>query len=100
MMQGTACFQLDGFPDAAGSRRWIYDGRVVCFSNEGEFPGLWQIASALGVAILFIAPALLWRIMIQVQQIDASARTPFQITLLDAYSGTHASNACHWKVVM
>jgi hypothetical protein len=100
MMQGTTCFQLNGFPDAAGSRRWMYDGRVVCFSNDGEFPGRWQIASAFGVSILFIAPAVLWRIMVHIQRMDKNLRTPFQKTLLDAYSGTHSSNACHWKVIM
>jgi hypothetical protein len=100
MMQGTTCFLLNGYPDAAGSRRWIYDGRVVCFSNDGEFPGRWQVASAFGIAILFIAPAVLWRIMTNIQRMNKILRTPFQETFLEAYSGTHASNACHWKVVM
>jgi hypothetical protein len=100
MMQGTSCFQLNGFSDAAGSRRWIYDGRVVCFSNAGEFSGQWQVASALGVAIVFLAPAALWRIMIQIERKVSKDRSAFEKTLLAAYSGTHASNACHWKVVM
>lgn len=100
MMQGTSCFQLNGFSDAAGSRRWIYDGRVVCFSNAGEISGQWQVASALGVAIVFLAPAVLWRIMIQVERKGVSHRSPFEKNLLDAYLATHASNARHWEVVM
>ena len=100
MMQGTSCFQLNGFSDAAGSRRWIYDGRVVCFSNAGEFSGQWQVASALGVAIVFLAPAVLWRIMIQIERKVSKDQSAFEKNLLEAYSGTHASNACHWKVVM
>jgi hypothetical protein len=98
LMQGTACFRLDGFPDAAGKLRWIYDGRVACFSNDGDFQGRWQIASAFGVAIVLAAPTFLWRMMVRIQSMEK--RTPFQDTLLQAYSGAHSSNARHWKVVM
>jgi hypothetical protein len=98
LMQGTACFRLDGFPDAAGKLRWIYDGRVACFSNDGDFQGRWQIASAFGVAIVLAAPTFLWRMMVRIQSMEK--RTPFQDTLLQAYSGSHSSNARHWKVVL
>ena len=98
LMQGTACFRLDGFPDAAGKLRWIYDGRVACFSNDGDFQGRWQIASAFGVAIVLAAPTFLWRMMVRTQSMVK--RTPFQDTLLQAYSGSHSSNARHWKVVL
>jgi hypothetical protein len=100
MMQGTACVRLNGLLDAADGLRWFYDGRVVCFSDSGEFSGLWQIVPAIGVALALIAPALLWRLMLGIQQLDKSLRSSFQETLLNAYSTPYCSHACHWMVVM
>ena len=60
MMQGTACVRLDGLVDSNFFGNWIYDGRVSCFSNSGEAPGLWQVASVFGVALVIIAPAALY----------------------------------------
>jgi CRP/FNR family cyclic AMP-dependent transcriptional regulator len=100
MMQGTACFFLDGLRDAAGSRRWIYDGRVACFSNNGDMPGQWQVASAVGVALVLIAPAVLWRIMVRVERMEIPQRSAFQNSFFVEYSGVYASHARHWMVVM
>jgi hypothetical protein len=100
MMQGTACFRLNGFLDDTEHLRWIYDGRVACFSDSEDFPGRWQIASAFGVALCVLAPAVLWGAMSAIQQIATHERTPFQQTLWDAYSGHRPSNAYHWMVVM
>jgi hypothetical protein len=100
MMQGTACFFLDGLRDAAGSRRWIYDGRVACFSNNGDMLGQWQVASAVGVALVLIAPAVLWRMMVRVERMETLQRTAFQESFFVEYSGVYASHARHWMVVM
>jgi hypothetical protein len=100
MMQGTACFRLNGFLEDTEHLRWIYDGRVACFSDSKDFPGRWQIASAVGVALCVLAPAVLWGAMSAIQQIETRLRTPFQQTLWDAYSGHRPSNAYHWMVVM
>ncbi len=100
MMQGTACFHLDGLLDAAGERRWIYDGRVACFSNSGVLPGEWQAASAIGVAVMLVAPACLWRIMVRLESMEKHERSQFQESALVAYSGIYASNARHWMVIM
>jgi len=99
LMQGTACIQLSGFPDAAGTLRWIYDGRVVCFSDDGDLPGSWQAASAIGVAFALMAPAALWRLMVRIQKVGRK-QTPFEESLVTAYSGPHSANARHWMVVM
>jgi hypothetical protein len=100
MMQGTACVRLEGLFDAADDLRWIYDGRVACFSDSGELPGRWQLASAFGVVVVLIAPAALWRLMLGIQRLDEHLRSPLQQTLLEAYSGAYFSNARHWTVVM
>jgi hypothetical protein len=100
MMQGTACVRLNGFLDADDDLRWIYDGRVACFSDSGDFPGQWQIAPAWGVALFFLLPAALWKVTSRIQKMEKRLRTPFQETLWEAYSGPHSSNACHWMVVM
>jgi hypothetical protein len=100
MMQGTACYRLNGFLDADADLRWIYDGRVACFLDSGEFPGRWQIASAFGVALVVLAPAMLFRAMSAIKQTEKRLRSSFQQTLWDAYSSHHASHACHWMVVM
>ncbi len=99
-MQGTACYRLNGFLDAADDLRWIYDGRVACFADSGDFPGRWQIAAAFGVALFVLAPAVLWKVMSAIKRTEKRVRTPFQQTIWDAYSGLHSSNACHWMVVM
>jgi hypothetical protein len=100
MMQGTACVRLEGLFDAADDLRWIYDGRVACFSDSGELPGRWQIASAIGVVVVLIAPALLWRIMLGIQRLDERLRSPLKQSALEAYSGPYFSHARHWMVVM
>jgi hypothetical protein len=100
MMQGTACVRLDGLVDSNFFGNWIYDGRVSCFSNSGEAPGLWQVASVFGVALVIIAPAVLLQIMRRIAWTEKRFRTQLQETLLEAYSGSYAANACHWKVVM
>ena len=100
MMQGTACFYLNGLYEAAEERRWIYDGRVACFSNSGDFPGKWQLASAIGVAVVLIAPAALWRMMAHLQLMGKLRRSNFQEGALLAYSGIYATNARHWMVVL
>jgi hypothetical protein len=100
MMQGTACVRLTGLFDATDELRWIYDGRVACFSDSGDLPGRWQVAPAIGVIFVLIAPALLWRAMLEIQRLDENLRSPFQQTLLEAYSGLYYSNARHWMVVM
>jgi len=100
MMQGTACVRLEGLFDAADDLRWIYDGRVACFSDSGELPGRWQVASAIGVVVVLIAPAALWRTMLGIQRLDERLRSTFQQTVLDAYSDLFFSNAQHWMVVM
>jgi hypothetical protein len=100
MMQGTACIRLYGLFDPADELRWIYDGRVACFSDSGELPGLWQVAPVIGVVLALIAPAVLWRIMLGIHELDERLRSTFQKTLLDAYSGLFFSNARHWMVVM
>ena len=99
-MQGTACFQLKGLQDAAGERRWIFDGGVSCFSDAGNRNGLWQYATAIGVAVVFIAPAALYRLMVHFHKIEDILRSPFQQSFLEAYAGAHASHARHWKVLL
>jgi hypothetical protein len=100
LMQGTACVRLEGLFDAADDLRWIYDGRVACFSDSGELSGRWQVASAIGIVAVMIAPTLLWRIMLGIQRLDERLRSPLQDTLLEAYYGPYFSNARHWMVVM
>jgi hypothetical protein len=100
MMQGTSCIQLDGMADSNIGGNWIYDGRVACYSNSGIVSGRWQVASAIGVAVVLIAPALLLRIMLRIARLEKSQRTQLQETLLEAYSGAHPPSACHWKVIM
>jgi hypothetical protein len=100
MMQGTSCVSLDGLMNSNIVGHWIYDGRVACFSNAGAVSGLWQIASAFGVAAVLVAPAILLRTMQRIARLDKSLRTQLEDTLLQAYSGNYAPNASHWKVVM
>jgi hypothetical protein len=100
MMQGTACYRLNDFRDADDHLRWIYDGRVACFSDSGDLPGRWQVAPAFGVALCALAPAVLWRITSRIKRLEKKMRLPFQETLLEEYSSAHSSNACHWMVVM
>jgi hypothetical protein len=100
MIQGTLCFHLDGLRDAAGELRWVYDGRVVCFSNAGDLPGEWQVASVVGVVVVLIAPAALWRIMVRLQRLGKQKRSNFQESALLAYSGIYCPNARHWQVVL
>jgi hypothetical protein len=96
MMQGTSCVNLDGLMGSNLGGYWIYDGRVACFSNAG----LWQVASAFGVAAVLVAPAILLRTMQRIVHLEKNLRTELQSTLLEAYSGNYAANASHWKVVM
>lgn len=100
MMQGTSCVSLDGLMNSNIVGHWIYDGRVSCFSNAGAVSGLWQVASAFGVAAVLVAPAILLRTMQRIARLDKSLRTQLEDTLLQAYSGNYAPNASHWKVVM
>jgi hypothetical protein len=100
MMQGTACIRLTDLPGAENELRWIYDGRVACFSDSGELPGLWQVAPAIGVAFVLVAPFMLWRLMLGIQRMEQSSRSKFQQTLLAAYSGPYFSRTRHWMVVM
>ena len=100
LMKGTACFRLNGYVNAADDRRWIYDGRVACFSDSGDLPGRWQVASAFGVAVVLIAPVFLWRMMVKIHRLEKHLRSAFQVTLMEAYSGPHSPRACHWMIVM
>jgi hypothetical protein len=100
LMKGTACFRLNGYVNAADDRRWIYDGRVACFSDSGDLPGRWQVASAFGVAVVLIAPVFLWRMMVRIHRLEKHLRSAFQVTLMEAYSGPHSPRACHWMIVM
>lgn len=100
MMQGTSCIRLTGLLEAEDELRWIYDGRVACFFDSGELPGRWQVLPAVGVVFVLIAPVVLWRIMVGIKRLDECMRSPFQRTLLEAYSGPYFSNAFHWMVVM
>jgi hypothetical protein len=100
LMQGTACIRLSGLLDVSNEFRWIYDGRVACFSDSGELPGRWQVAAAIGVAVVLVAPFILWRMMLGIQRLDQTLRSPFQQILLEAYFGPYFSHACHWMVVM
>lgn len=100
MMQGTSCVNLDGLMNSNIGGNWIYDGRVACFSNSGDVSGLWQVASAFGVAAVLVAPAILLRTMQRIARLDKPVRSQLQNTLLEAYSGNYAPNASHWKVVM
>jgi len=100
LMQGTACVRLSGLQDSVGENRWIYDGRVVCFSNFGDYSGEWQIASGAGVAVALIAPAGLWRMMVRLLAMGKQQRSQFQESVLQTYLGVYASNARHWMVIM
>jgi hypothetical protein len=100
MMQGTACYHLEGLGDAGGELRWIYDGRVACFSNDGDFPGQWQVASAVGVALALAAPAALWILMVRLLRMGKKKLSKFQESLLQEYLGAYSLNARHWMVLM
>jgi hypothetical protein len=101
LMKGTACIRLNGYVNGADdTTRWIYDGRVACFSDSGDLPGQWQIASAFGVAVVLLAPVFLWRLMVQIQRLEKHLRSTLQVTLWEAYAGPHSPKACHWMIVM
>ena len=100
MLQGTQCLRLDGIDAPGGDLRWLYDGRVACFSNEGQVHGTWQIGSAVGVAICLILPAALMLKMMAIEATDAGERSEMQSIAYASYSGPYAEEATHWTVVM
>jgi hypothetical protein len=51
LVHATSCVNLEGFNESVDTLRWYYDGRVVCFSNNGKLDGRWQIAAVVFVAV-------------------------------------------------
>jgi hypothetical protein len=51
LVQATSCLDLQDLNDSAGTFRWYYDGRVLCYSNNGKLDGRWQIAASFFVAV-------------------------------------------------
>jgi hypothetical protein len=100
MLQGTQCLRLDGIDAPGGDLRWLYDGRVACFSNDGQVHGTWQIGSAVGVAVCLILPAALMLKMMAIEASDAGQRSEMQSIAYVFYSGPYAQDATHWTVVM
>jgi hypothetical protein len=78
----------------------LYDGRVACFSNEGDVSGTWQYGSAVGVVVSIVSPALLMISMMRANAMDPDIRSEFQSSSLAAYSGPYVEGAFHWTVVM
>ena len=70
MLHGTQCISLRGINEPGGDSRWLYDGRVACFSNEGEIPGRWQIAPAFGIVAAILSPSILMIHMLRIHAID------------------------------
>lgn len=100
MLQGTQCLRLRGIDASGGELRWLYDGRVACFSNEGELSGTWQFGSAVGVAIALLSPALLLVTMMRIEATDSKLRSELHSIFFTAYSGPYLEGASHWTVVM
>ena len=100
MLQGTQCVRLPGIDAPGGPLRWLYDGRVACFSNEGDVSGTWQFGSAVGVVVSIVSPAILMISMMRANAMDPDIRSEFQSSSLAAYSGPYVEGAFHWTVVM
>jgi hypothetical protein len=100
MLQGTQCVRLPGIDAPGGPLRWLYDGRVACFSNEGEVSGTWQFGSAVGVVVSIVSPALLMIIMMRANAMDPDIRSELHSISLAAYSGPYVEGAFHWTIVM
>ncbi len=100
MLHGTQCISLPGINAPGGDDRWLYDGRVACFSNEGEIQGGWQIAPAFGIVAAFVSPAILMSRMMRIDAMDPDSRSELQAISLAAYSGPYQQGAFHWTVVM
>jgi CRP-like cAMP-binding protein len=100
MLQGTQCLRLRGIDAPGGELRWLYDGRVACFSTEGEVSGAWQFGSAVGVAIALLSPALLLVTMMRIEATDPKLRSELHTISFTAYSGPYLEGASHWTVVM
>jgi hypothetical protein len=83
-----------------GELRWLSDGRVACFSNDGEVQGRWQYAPAFGIVIALLLPAVLMHLMMRIEATDPDARSELQTIVLAAYSGPYKKEAFHWTVVM
>jgi CRP-like cAMP-binding protein len=100
MLQGTQCVLIRGIGAPGGDLRWLYDGRVACFSDEGQVSGTWQIGSAIGVVISLLAPALLMVAMMRIVAVEPDARPELYSISLTAYSSPFVEGAFHWTVVM
>jgi CRP-like cAMP-binding protein len=100
MLQGTQCISLPGINEPGGDSRWLYDGRVACFSNEGEISGRWQIAPVFVIVAAIFLPFILVSHMLRIHAIDPDSRSELQAISLAAYSGPYEQGAFHWTVVM
>ncbi len=100
MLHGTQCISLKGINAPGEDRRWLYDGRVACFSNEGEIPGGWQIAPVFGIVAAILSPFILCIHMMRIDAIDPDSRSELQAISLAAYSGPYQQGAFHLTVVM
>ena len=100
MLQGTQCLRLEGINAPGGALRWLYDGRVACFSSQGQVSGTWQFGSAFGVVVALVSPAILMVAMMRVDAADPELRSELHSIALAAYRGPFAERASHWTIVM
>jgi CRP-like cAMP-binding protein len=100
MLQGTQCLNLQGIDARGGTLRWLFDGRVACFSSQGDLSGTWQIGSGVGVVVALVSPAILMIGMMGIDAADPELRSPLHSIALAAYSGPYAEGASHWTIVM
>jgi hypothetical protein len=93
---------MNGFPSdtASSDIRWFYDGRVVCFSDSGEQPGLWQYWALGGVVFMALVPLLLAVYMHGALKKSEDERNVFDSSALPYYADQFVSGSKHWFAAM
>jgi hypothetical protein len=103
MIQLTTCVSIQGYQDngrALAELRWFYDGRIACFSDDGERPGQWQIAALIAVVILTCLPLGLALYMQRAMMKPEAAINVFDTSALPTYSEQYKSSTRHWFTVL
>jgi hypothetical protein len=103
MIQCTTCVTLPGYQDqgvAVPQLRWFYDGRIVCFSDTGELPGVWQFAALVAVVVLVAMPCSLAIYMNRASLKPEARLNTFDKSALSTYFGSHNASNKHWFAVM
>jgi hypothetical protein len=102
LVQGTTCVNVEGLQsDASLSNiRWFYDGRVVCFSDSGEQPGLWQFWALGGVVFMALVPLILAIYMRSALKKSEGDRNVFDRSALPYYADQFTDRSKHWFTIM